>query len=120
MSFSITAKELSAGADYIDALEAISTALGANIEMSYKDKLNLFLGRTVVKGNEFYKLSIDKTGIVLTVDLSPELVIDIMDLYRDITLTMVPSVVGFITAMNSINTIHTPRIEALVAKHNLI
>ena len=111
--------ELNAGAEYIDALQAITTAMGGSVELSTVDKVMLYLGKelSVRKGMMMYSLS-KKNGISVEIDVPAELVVDIMELYRDVTNTMIPSIVGFISAVNSITTTFEPRGRALEAKYS--
>jgi len=111
--------ELNAGAEYVDALQAITVAMGGSVELSTVDKVMLYLGKelSVRKGMMMYSLS-KKNGISVEIDVPAELVVDILELYRDVTNTMIPSIVGFISAINSIQTTFEPRINALVSKHS--
>lgn len=111
--------ELNAGAEYVDALQAITVAMGGSIKLSTVDKVMLYLGKelSVRKGVMMYSLS-KKNGISVEIDVPAEFVLDVLELYRDVTNTMIPSIVGFISAINSITTTFEPRIKALESKHS--
>lgn len=111
--------ELNAGAEYAYALQAITVALGGSVEVSTVDKVMLYLGKelSIRKGMMMYSLS-KKNGVSVEIDVPAELVVDIMELYRDVTNTMVPSIVGFISAINAISTAFKPRVDALAIKHS--
>jgi hypothetical protein len=115
----MSTKELKAGAEYIDALQAITVAMGGSIELSTVDKIMLYLGKelSIRKGMLSYSLS-KKNGISVEIDVPSEFVVDILELYRDVTNTMVPSIVGFIAAVTAITTTFEPRIQALSTKHS--
>ena len=115
----MSTNELTAGASYVDALQAITVAMGGDIEISTVDKVLLYLGKelSVRKGMMMYSLS-KKNGVSVEYDVPEELVVDVMELYRDVTNTMIPSIVGFISALSSIAKTFEPRIDALAMKHS--
>lgn len=119
VTLQMSTNELTAGASYIDALQAITVALGGDIEISTVDKVMFYLGKkvSIQKGMMRYSLSKEK-GISVEIDVPEELVVDVMELYRDITNTMLPSIVGFISALTSISSTFEPRINALITKHS--
>jgi hypothetical protein len=119
ITLQMSTKELKAGAEYADALKAITVAMGGSIELSTVDKVMLYLGKelSIRKGMVMYSLS-KKNGISVEINVPSEFVVDILEVYRDITNTMVPSIVGFISAVNAITSTFEPRINALVTKHS--
>ena len=119
ITLQMSTNELTAGASYVDALQAITVAMGGDIEISTVDKVLLYLGKelSVRKGMMMYSLS-KKNGVSVEYDVPEELVVDVMELYRDVTNTMIPSIVGFISALSSIAKTFEPRIDALAMKHS--
>lgn len=119
LTLQMSTNELTAGASYIDAVQAITVALGGDIEISTVDKVMFYLGKkvSIQKGMMRYSLSKEK-GISVEIDVPEELVVDVMELYRDIANTMLPSIVGFISALASISSTFEPRINALITKHS--
>lgn len=112
----ITKEELNAGAEYLDAIGTMVSTMTDIKPYSLVDKIKLMFGMEVTRKEGYIEYTVSNSKVIAIIDVPEDIVVDIMEIYRDITMDFVPSITMFIMAGKMINTKYEKRIEGLSNK----
>lgn len=112
----ITKEELNAGAEYLDAIGTMVSTMTDIKPYSLVDKIKLMFGMEVTRKEGYIEYTVSNSKVIVIIDVPEDIVVDIMEIYRDITMDFVPSITMFIMAVKMINTKYEKRIEGLSNK----
>lgn len=112
----ITKEELNAGAEYLDAIGTMVSTMTDIKPYSLVDKIKLMFGMEVTRKEGYIEYTVSNSKVIAIIDVPEDIVVDIMEIYRDITMDFVPSITMFIMAVKMINTKYEKRIEGLSNK----
>ena len=117
MTFQFSRAEIEASAVYLDSINQINEALGIPSKISFVDKVKIHMGLSVSVRTQFYSYTLNKEYISIALDIDSLLVVEVLGVYAETVTALLPSVVGFASAMNTIMNTAEIRLTDILAKY---